>query len=147
MQDVLDTVNESIMDIADWATRPPPPPSFREQFKFMQRKSEAMRMLDKYPGRVPVIVELTPSTSLCLDKKKYLVPTDTTLGQFMFVIRKRMQLHEAQALFLFISDEKILGPTSMTLSAAYAKFKDPDNFLYVELCEENTFGADSGLIL
>ncbi len=36
-----------------------------------------------------------------LDKKKYLVPNDLTVGQFYFLIRKRIQLRAEDALFFF----------------------------------------------
>ena len=42
----------------------------------------------KYPDRVPVIVERLPKAQIGdLDKKKYLVPVDLTIGQFYFLIR------------------------------------------------------------
>ncbi len=40
-----------------------------------------------------VIVEKAPKSRLRdLDKKKYLVPSDLTVGQFYFLIRKRYRL-------------------------------------------------------
>lgn len=39
-----------------------------------------------------------------IDKKKYLVPADLTVGQFHYVIRKRIQLAPEKALFLFCSN-------------------------------------------
>ena len=137
---LLSTMSESVAELADWAARPSSPPPFRERFEFSARKREASCMLHKYPDRVPVIVEISKTSSLFLDKMKYLVPADTTVGQFMFIIRRRMRLDEGKALFLFFSTRKILVPTSMTISRAHHDYKDPDEFLYMTLCEENTFG-------
>ena len=76
-----------------------------------------------------------------LDKKKYLVPNDLTVGQFYFLIRKRIQLRAEDALFFFgmfivlnsiffywrridlnISQFKVnnqVPPTSATIGALY----------------------------
>lgn len=44
----------------------------------------------KHPDRIPVIVEKRPrdATLPLIDKKKFLVPADLTVGQFVYVIRK-----------------------------------------------------------
>ena len=48
----------------------------------------AEKIRAKYPDRVPVIVERLPKAQIDdLDKKKYLVPVDLTIGQFYFLIR------------------------------------------------------------
>ncbi len=52
-----------------------------------------------------------------LDKKKYLVPNDLTVGQFYFLIRKRIQLRAEDALFFFVNNQ--IPPTSATIGALY----------------------------
>lgn len=52
-----------------------------------------------------------------LDKKKYLVPTDLTVGQFYFLIRKRIQLRPEDALFFFVNN--VIPPTSATMGTLY----------------------------
>jgi GABA(A) receptor-associated protein len=70
-----------------------------------KRKSEAERIRSKYPDRVPVICEKADRSDIPdIDKKKYLVPADLTVGQFHYVIRKRIQLAPEKALFLFCSN-------------------------------------------
>jgi GABA(A) receptor-associated protein len=70
-----------------------------------KRKSEAERIRAKYPDRVPVICEKADRSEIPdIDKKKYLVPADLTVGQFHYVIRKRIQLAPEKALFLFCSN-------------------------------------------
>jgi GABA(A) receptor-associated protein len=44
-----------------------------------------------------------------IDKKKYLVPADLTVGQFVYVIRKRIKLSPEKAIFIFINN--VLPPT------------------------------------
>lgn len=73
--------------------------------KTEKRKSEAERIRAKYPDRVPVICEKADRSDIPdIDKKKYLVPADLTVGQFHYVIRKRIQLAPEKALFLFCSN-------------------------------------------
>ena len=52
-----------------------------------------------------------------LDKKKYLVPSDLTVGQFYFLIRKRVQLRADDALFFFVNN--VIPPTSATMGSLY----------------------------
>jgi len=114
--------------------------SFKEEHSFEKRKNEANRILIKYPDRLPIIVEKNKNNNslLDIDKHKFLVPGDLTLGQFSYVIRKRLKLKPSQAIFLFINN-KIL-PTSSLICQIYKDEKDKDGFLYVEYSGENCFG-------
>ena len=73
-----------------------------------------------------------------IDKVKYLVPSDLTVGQFQFVIRKRIKLKPEQAIFLFAGGT--IPPASSSLAMVYAEHKDKDGFLYMQYSGENTFG-------
>lgn len=73
-----------------------------------------------------------------IDKRKYLVPGDLSVGQFVYVIRKRIKLPSEKAIFIFIND--ILPPTAALMSKIYEEHKDEDGFLYVLYSGENTFG-------
>ena len=65
-----------------------------------------------------VIVEKAPKARVAdLDKKKYLVPSDLTVGQFYFLIRKRIHLRPEDALFFFVNN--VIPPTSATMGALY----------------------------
>jgi GABA(A) receptor-associated protein len=64
-------------------------PSFKSEHSFDKRKLESARIRAKYPDRIPVICEKATKSNLeDIDKKKYLVPSDLTVGQFVYVIRK-----------------------------------------------------------
>ncbi|CAD1472857.1 unnamed protein product, partial [Heterotrigona itama] len=66
-----------------------------------------------------VIVEKAPKAKISdLDKQKYLVPSDLTVGQFYFLIRKRIHLRPEDALFFFVNN--IIPPTSATMGSLYA---------------------------
>ncbi|KAE9261635.1 hypothetical protein PR003_g33851, partial [Phytophthora rubi] len=73
-----------------------------------------------------------------IDKKKYLVPADLTVGQFVYVIRKRIKVSPEKAIFIFINN--VLPPTAALMSNIYKEQKDSDGFLYVTYSGENTFG-------
>lgn len=65
-----------------------------------------------------VIVEKAPKARVGdLDKKKYLVPSDLTVGQFYFLIRKRIHLRPEDALFFFVNN--VIPPTSATMGSLY----------------------------
>ncbi|TIB93662.1 hypothetical protein E3Q19_00860 [Wallemia mellicola] len=111
----------------------------KDEHPFEKRKAEAERIRQKYPDRIPVICEKGDKTDIpTIDKKKYLVPSDLTVGQFVYVIRKRIKLAPEKAIFIFVNEE--LPPTAALMSAIYNEHKDEDGFLYVTYSGENTFG-------
>ena len=116
------------------------PSTFKLAHSPESRKAEAGRIRSKYPDRIPVICERgdTDKNVPDIDKKKYLVPADLTVGQFVYVIRKRIKMKAEKALFLFINGS--LPPTSEIMSNVYDQHKDEDGFLYIEYSGENTFG-------
>ena len=68
-----------------------------------------------------------------LDKKKYLVPSDLTVGQFYFLIRKRIHLRPEDALFFFVNN--VIPPTSTTMGALYQVLATVEpSFLVSVLC-------------
>ena len=66
------------------------------------------------------------------------MPVDLTVGQFVYVIRRRIKLPSEKAIFIFVND--ILPPTAALISTIYEEHKDEDGFLYVLYSGENTFG-------
>ena len=60
---------------------------------------------------VQVIVEKAAKSDVPdIDKKKYLVPSDITVGKFVYEIRKHMKLSPEKAIFLFVGNG-VLPPT------------------------------------
>lgn len=111
---------------------------FKKNNEFLNRKHEATRIIAKYPDRVPIICERANNKIPKIDKRKYLVPRDLTVGQFLYVIRKRIKLNPEQAIFCFINNQ--LPPTSALIGVIYEKHKDKDLFLYIKYSGESTFG-------
>lgn len=115
---------------------------FQADHSFDKRKEEASRIRKKFPDRVPIIVEKIPKSELPeLDKHKYLVPSDLTVGQFIYVIRKRIKLTPEKALFIFVNNK--LPPTASLVSELYEKEKDDDGFLYLSVSSDTVFGRVS----
>jgi GABA(A) receptor-associated protein len=61
-----------------------------------------------------------------------------TVGQFIYIIRKRTKLDSEKALFVFFNNT--LAPISELMGNLYQKSKDKDGFLYATISLESTFG-------
>ena len=114
---------------------------FKKIYSFNERKKESERVLLKYPDRIPVICEKNKNCNNIedIDKKKYLIQYDITIGQFIFILRKRLKLNEYNALFLTVNG--VMPSSSEYISLLYEKYKDNDNFIYFNYSSENTFGT------
>ncbi|XP_064447639.1 gamma-aminobutyric acid receptor-associated protein-like 1 isoform X4 [Mirounga angustirostris] len=140
---------------------------YKEDHPFEYRKKEGEKIRKKYPDRVPgpssleltaslerslrlsdsavfrgcVIVEKAPKARVPdLDKRKYLVPSDLTVGQFYFLIRKRIHLRPEDALFFFVNNT--IPPTSATMGQLYEDNHEEDYFLYVAYSDESVYGKN-----
>lgn len=51
------------------------------------------------------------------------------MGQFVYVIRKRIKLAPEKAIFIFVGD--VLPATAAQMVDVYNQYKDEDGFLYV----------------
>ena len=115
--------------------------TFKERHDFESRVQESSRVISKYTERIPVIVEKSPHSDVPgIDKCKYLVPKDLTVGQFIYVLRKRLELKPSQSIFIFINNN--LPPASALMSSIYKEHSDSDGFLYVLYSGESAFGTD-----
>ena len=113
---------------------------FHHLHTFEKRKEEAERILKKYPDRIPIIVQNIENNDNLpnIDKNKYLVPKDLLLGQFIYVIRKKINVPSEKAIFAYVNNT--LHASSTPLIQIYEKNKDDDQFLYFFLSGESTFG-------
>ena len=114
---------------------------FKHEFRFEDRLAESRRILSKYPDRVPIICERSlTARSDCpiIDKRKYLVPRNLTIGQFLYVIRQRLRLTPEKAIFLFVGNT--IPPTTCLIDEIYFRYKVPDQYLYISYAQENVFG-------
>ncbi|KAK9747569.1 hypothetical protein RND81_02G000900 [Saponaria officinalis] len=113
---------------------------FKDEFSLEQRRHESTEMLSKYPDRIPVIAEKYSTTDLPdMEKKKFLVPRDMSVGAFNHILGNRLELSPGKALFIFVKDT--LPLTSSLMESVYESYKDEDGFVYMCYSTENTFGA------
>lgn len=111
---------------------------FKDKHSFVKRQEEATRILQKYPGKVPIICECLGGDVPDIDRKKYLVPTDLSMAQFLYVIRRRIKINPSKSIFMFVNDNIMAG--SQLIGTVYEEHKDLDGFLYTCYSGENTFG-------
>ncbi|KVH95513.1 Autophagy protein Atg8 ubiquitin-like protein [Cynara cardunculus var. scolymus] len=83
--------------------------SFKQEHDLEKRRAEAARIREKYPDRIPVIVEKAERSDVPnIDKKKYLVPADLTVGAIMSAIYEEKK-DEDGFLYVTYSGENTFG--------------------------------------
>ena len=101
----------------------------------------------KYPDKVPVVIKKDKSCKHLkkIGSIKYLVQDHITVGQFIYILRKRIELQQEEALYLFVRDNK--SKTQYTLCGndeiitVYNNYKnEKDCILYLTYAGENVFG-------
>jgi len=101
--------------------------------------NEFERIKNKYPNRIPIIVEKKKDSELPdIDKSKFLVQKDMIINQFIYIIRKKINLKPNEAIFVTINNQMCIS--NQSLSEIYDKHKNDDGFLYITYSSENTFG-------
>lgn len=98
----------------------------------LKRKKDSENLLKKNSNCVPVICEKKPNSTLenC-DKTNFLVPKEFSADQFIYLLRKRLDLIKDQNLFL-LSNENDLIDGEIKFYEIYSKFKNNDDgFLYI----------------
>ncbi|XP_050374541.1 autophagy-related protein 8i-like [Argentina anserina] len=116
--------------------------SFKQEIPFAKRVEESRNVLADYPDRVPVIVEKYAKCSLPqMDKRRYLVPRDMSVGQFMYNLSSRLRLEPGKALFVFVKNT--LPAVASMMNFVYESYKEEDGFLYMCYSTEKTFGHAS----
>lgn len=129
---------------------------FKKKHTFDKRRKESKKMLGKFDNRIPVIVERDPNSPKdvpFIERNKYLIPSDMTIGGFFYVIRKKLNISKEKALFFFFvsdvdkSTEKDskrvvteMMPSSTDFLTLYNEKVANDGFLYMLYTTENTFG-------
>ena len=127
------------MDMATAVVHPRHPSQYRRHTSHEQRRLSRERAIARFPDRVPVVAEPNSADCPALDRFKFLVPQTMTFSHFTFVVRCRLKLDPASALFLFVGNHVPSGST--TMQTVYSAHKDPDDaFLYIRYDKEKAFG-------
>ena len=105
----------------------------------MNEKSKIKRLLLNKPDYVPIYVykDNTPDIP-DIKNNKFLVPRLITYGQFINVVRNRINLLPTQSVFLHIGNT--IPISSNTIQDIYDEYKDEIGVLRLTYSLENTFG-------
>ncbi|KHJ42294.1 microtubule associated protein 1A/1B, light chain 3 [Trichuris suis] len=134
-------------------------PSFRERRPYGVRVREVEEIRRKYPDKVPVrfqfaflllhlyfdifgvVIERFDGERYLplLDRCKFLVPDHVTMTELMQIVRRRLQLHPDQALFLLVNEKSLVSHT-VSMAELYEMEKDSDGFLYIVYTSQPGFG-------
>lgn len=103
-------------------------------------EKDALYVLRKYPTKVPVMVQKDIRCTLIADlpKRKFIVPKDLQISDFLYYIRRQLQVPEFESIFIFVNDS--LPSLNHTIGMLYEEEKDNDGFLYLYFTTESTFG-------
>ncbi len=102
-----------------------------------ERTKFAKSILEKHPGKIPLIIESNKDKELP-PIHKFIIPNDLTVGQVMYMLRKRVKLRESEALYLFFHNSLI--NTNTIMAQVYDEHKEVDGIVYAVYARENTFG-------
>lgn len=108
---------------------------------FDKRKKVSEQIMFKYPDCIAVILNKGNSSAPDITKTKFIVPLTTTVGSFLYDLRKfyDISMSSVNHIFYFLEDGSMV-PISETISEVYNKKKSDDGFLYFYYAFENTFG-------
>lgn len=76
-----------------------------------------------------------------LNKRKFLVPQELTMSQFVCIIRNRMKIGQSKALFLLVNNRSMIS-LSRTIAEIYSEYLHDDGFLYITYTSQEVFGMD-----
>ena len=103
-----------------------------------ERKLYSQRLLNKYPDRVPLVLESCGNVKDTLVKNKYLMPRHIKMSELMVIFRTSIKIDSKKAIFIFV--DNYLIPMNDLVEQVYSKYKSEDGFLYIKYSYENTFG-------
>ena len=107
---------------------------YKKLNKLEDRISESHKIRKQYPDKIPIICERDPRSNLPdINKSKFLVPSDLTLEQFNYMIRRRMSSIDNDILYLLVDGEDCLYEDgNVTIEEIYNKYKNyQDGLLYL----------------
>ena len=106
-----------------------------EFFEFNEEKQKNKIL---FWNKIPLEISLTKNAKKAykikkLDKTKYLLPLDFTMGQFSYLLKKKLNIDQNDDLFFLLVNGKVSCPYEMNLKDIYDKYKKEDNILYLTI--------------
>ncbi|XP_057297806.1 microtubule-associated proteins 1A/1B light chain 3B-like [Hydractinia symbiolongicarpus] len=115
---------------------------FKDKKNFHARQRDSECIMEQYSDKLPLIIERYKNEKALpvIDKIKFLVPSDMTIGTLNSILRRRLQLNSTQALFLLVNNRNMFT-ASMPICDVYRDEKDEDGFLYIVYASQEVFGS------
>lgn len=116
---------------------------FQTEMKKMslaKRIEDSTRLLKKFYPKLPIIIDRHRTSDPSINKSKYLIDPEITIGNLLTIIRRRIQLNPNEAIYLFVNNEIVSVQSTILEVYQQSQLKNPDGFLYIVYCLENTFG-------
>lgn len=111
-------------------------------------RKKIAQLIAKHPDRVPIVISSISHKEHGVNR--FIVPLDMTVGGFMTLLRKKVELGVNESIFIFIkkntnstssiSKGDIMATTSATLGSLYEQYKDEKLILNLVYEKENVFG-------
>ena len=113
---------------------------YKKETTIIQRMRETSDIRKRYPAQLPIMCEknVKDRNAPDISRRKYLVAHDLTVGQFIFIIRKKIKMNPETAIYLCIGNS--IPASSERFGELYEKNADADGYLYITYTLENTFG-------
>ena len=70
---------------------------------FDKRKKNFEYIKKKHPTKIPIILEPYNNKDFDFVQYKYLIPHDLTLMQFMYIVRKKIEINEEEPYLYFLA--------------------------------------------
>lgn len=113
--------------------------TFKVKYSYEKRRGDYDKLIEKHPGKIFVILEDLKLHSNNKDKIiKKMCPTELTIGQLRFYIRRRRKLSETESIVLFL--QGYIPKSASQIGEINDKYQDVDGFLYISYMVEETFG-------
>ncbi|KAF8541266.1 ubiquitin-related domain-containing protein, partial [Trichophaea hybrida] len=106
---------------------------FQAMHSEVERLEMSKAILTAHPDYIPVILQ-TPTNPY----RKLSVPRNIQFSEFAYQRHRKMGIAPEKAAYFLVADE--LPMLTWTMAQVYEEYADFDRFLYITMCEENTFG-------
>ena len=110
---------------------------FRKTFSKEQRIQEYRKIREKYPDRIPVVID--PQGDLFLRRRKFLVEHNMLFANLIYVIRQKLNVKPNESLFFLY--EGCIPCHTHTIGQIFNERVSCDGFVVLTVAKENTFGT------